>query len=165
MTQSQTQLTTLIFVLLTIMSTSCFKISSRHNFIKTFLTQTKTSIAPSQENIKFLGRAAEYAVLAGTRTTNAGLTTVVGSIGVSPGKEINGDAIKLISGEYHAADAHSLGAQADLTTAYSHIENLQEVKNLTGTDLVGLTLSAGVYKFDVACALSSGTLYLDARRC
>ena len=158
-----TQYTTLIFVLLTIMSANCSRISNRNNFVKTFLSETHTNISPTPDNNAVLGRAAMYAVLAGSKTTNSGSTTVVGSVGVSPGTAFAGTAVNMSSGEFHAGDASSLGAQADLTNAYNNLANTPGAINKTGTDLVGLTLGPGAYKFNVACALSGGILTLDAQ--
>ena len=158
-----TQITTLLFVLLTIMSANCLRVSNGKNFIKTFLTETYTSITPTQANVAVLGKAADYAVLAGSRTTNEGSTTVVGTLGVSPGTAIAGTAVTMVDGEFHAGDAHSLAAQNDLTTAYNNLANTPRAVNKTGTDLMGLTLTPGTYKYNVACFLSAGILTLDAQ--
>jgi len=144
------------------MSVTCFRLSSKQSFKKTFLVQVTTSINPTQENTNVLGKAAEYAVLAGGRTTNAGATTIVGSLGVSPGISIDGTAVKMVDGQFHT-DANSLTAQLDLTTAYNNLANIPNGVVMSGTDLVGLTLGPGLYKYDVACFLSAGILTLDAK--
>jgi len=145
------------------MSAKCSRLSTGKNFVKTFLTETYTGIIPTQENTSVLGKAAEYAVLAGSSTTNAGITTVVGSLGTSPGTAIAGTSVKMVDGEFHAGDAHSLAAQTDLTTAYNNLANTPGAVDKTGTDLVGLTLTPGIYKFNVAAFLSAGILTLDAQ--
>jgi len=152
-----TKYTTLIFVLLILVTANCFR---NHN---TFLTQTSTSFTPSAENVIVLGEAANFAILAGSMTTNAGITTVDGSIGVSPGTAISGTAVKLVSGEFHIGDTVSAAAQTALLTAFNNLKNLQGAEDMTGTDLVGLTLSPGLYKFNVEAALSGGILTLDAK--
>jgi len=139
------------------MTANCFR---NH---RSFLTQTSTSITPTAENLSVLGSAANFAILAGSTITNAGATTVVGSLGISPGKAVAGTAVKLVSGEIHAGDTVSLAAQASLTNAFNNLKNLAGAVDKTGTDLVGLTLNPGLYKFNVAAALSGGILTLDAK--
>jgi len=158
-----TQFTSLFFVLLTIMSANCFRLSNKKSSIKTYLTQTYTGIVPTPENLNVLGKAAEYAVLAGSTVTNSGATTVVGSIGVSPGTAITGSLLKVVDGELHAADAFSLAAQLDLKTAYDGLTNMPGAVDKTGTYLDGLTLPPGLYKFKLNCLLRTGAFTLDAQ--
>jgi type VI secretion system secreted protein VgrG len=67
----------------------------------------------------------------------------------------------VVTGATHAGDAVAERAQADLTTAYGVAAGQTPVtRNLTGTDLGGLTLTPGVYKFDTSAQLT-GKLTLD----
>ena len=153
------QLSTLIFVLIAIASARCLKI---HNS-KTFLAETSTKAIPTQANVNMLGAAAPFAILAGSTVTNAGATTVTGSIGVNPGSAIAGSPINLIDGELHAADAVGLVAKNAIITTYNNLMNHIGSIDLTGKDLGGLTLAPGVYKFNVTSALTIGTLTLDGQ--
>jgi hypothetical protein len=157
------QFTFIFFVLLLVLSTNCLHIRS---FLKIKAKEDPAPvvlITPTSDNTIVLGEAATFAVLAGARTTNAGATTVTGSLGVSPLGNIDGTAVTQNNGVFHAADSVSLAAQTSLTTAYNTLagEVCIPANNKTGTDLVGLTLVPGVYKFNVAAFLSAGTLTLD----
>lgn len=114
-----------------------------------------------------LGTTASFAVLAGTTITNTGPTTISGSvggnIGVSPGTSITGFPPGSVSdGTIHSADATALQAQVDLVTAYDDAASRSVTADLTGQDLGGMTLTAGVYKFSSSAQLT-GTLILDAQ--
>jgi type VI secretion system secreted protein VgrG len=110
-----------------------------------------------------LGTAEDYAVLGGSTVTNTGLTTITGSLGVSPGSAVTGFPPGLVAGgTIHAGDAAAAQAQVDLTTAYNGLAGMPVTSNLSGQDLGGLTLPSGVYRFDVAAQLT-GTLTLDAQ--
>ena len=122
----------------------------------------KNQTTPTQKNIDILGNAAVYAVLAGSTTTNSGQTTIIGTLGVSPSTGIAGTAVTLIGGSFHAGDPHSLNAQDSLTYAYNFLAGLAKGTDLTGTDLVGLTLRPGNYGFTSSAFLSAGILTLDA---
>lgn len=114
-----------------------------------------------------LGTAASFAVLAGTTITNTGPSTIGGSVGgnagVSPGTSVTGFPPGTVSdGTLHSADAAALQAQADLATAYNDAASRAVTADLSGQDLGGLTLTAGVYKFSSSAQLT-GTLILDAQ--
>ena len=119
-------------------------------------------LASSQQNVDILGSAAEYTVLAGSQTTNAGVTTIIGSLGVSPKTDISGTAVILIGGSFHAADANSLNAQNSLTNGYNLLAGRLNALDMTGTDLVGLTLYPGVYSYTSSAFLTAGILTLNA---
>ena len=122
-----------------------------------------TAIASSQQNINILGNASNYAVLAGSATTNAGATTVVGDMGVSPSTSIYGTAVTLIMGSFHVGDTNSLDAQGSLLKAYNYLAAIPNERDMTGTDLVGLTLSPGTYAFTSSAFLSAGILTLNGK--
>lgn len=124
------------------------------------------AVSPSVD----LGTAGTFSVLAGSTVTNTGPTVVSadaglgGNLGVSPGTAVTGFPPGVVRppGTVHAADAVAAQAQADLTTAYNSAAGRACDKNLTGQDLVGLTLTTGVYCFSSSAQLS-GTLTLDAQ--
>jgi Ice-binding-like/Putative Ig domain len=110
-----------------------------------------------------LGTTGSFAVLAGSTVTNTGLTSITGDVGVSPGTAITGFPPGVIlNGATHSADATALQAQSDLTAAYTNLAGQTCNTDLTGQDLGGLTLTAGVYCFSSTAQLT-GTLTLDAQ--
>jgi Ice-binding-like/Putative Ig domain len=110
-----------------------------------------------------LGSSGTFGALAGSTVTNTGPTTVAGDLGVSPGAAITGFPPGTLSGgTIHAADAVAAQAQADVTTAYNALAGQTCDTDLTGMDLGGLTLTAGVYCFSTSAQLT-GTLTLDAQ--
>jgi hypothetical protein len=110
-----------------------------------------------------LGLAHRYAVLAGSTVTSSGTvgTVVTGDIGIFPGTTITGFPPAVLNGAVDSANVASGDAQGSLTTAYNVAAGLPFNTTLTGSDLGGMTLLPGVYKFDVAAALN-GMLTLDA---
>ena len=105
-----------------------------------------------------LGTATSFAVLAGTTVTNTGDTVVVGDLGVSPGSAVTG--APAVSGTTHRADAVAGQAQVDTGGAYVDAAGRTPATSVSG-DLVGRTLTAGVYKATSALGLT-GTVTLDA---
>lgn len=118
---------------------------------------------PSLGFAQSLGAAASFAVLAGSTVTNTGATSILGSVGVSPGTAITGLPVgQPIGGTVHAGDPVAAQAQADLTTAYDFLAAMACGTNLTGQDLGGQTLAPGVYCFNTSAPLT-GTLTLDGQ--
>jgi type VI secretion system secreted protein VgrG len=110
-----------------------------------------------------LGTAQSFAVLGGTTVTNTGATTVDGNLGVAPGLAVTGFPPGLVAdGSIHAGDAVALQAQHDTTTAYNALAAEVLTVDLTGQDLGGMTLVAGVYHFSSSAQLT-GRLSLDAQ--
>ena len=110
-----------------------------------------------------LGTAQSFAVLGGATITNTGLSTVVGDLGVAPGTAVTGFPPGLLTGgSMHVADAIALQAKSDLTSAYDELAAEPCTRDLTGTDLGGLTLGQGVFCFSSSAQLT-GTLTLDAK--
>ena len=109
-----------------------------------------------------LGTAESFAVLGGSTVTNTGPSVITGDLGVSPGSAVTGFPPGIVTGTIHAANAVALQAQSDTVTAYNNLAGQACTANLTGQDLGGLTLTPGVYCFDVSAQLT-GTLTLNAQ--
>jgi len=130
------------------------------------LAVTLLAVSPLSATIQTtLGSAADFTVLAGTITSVAvpikfsngdvGGTSVVGGPTVDAGFEI----IMAPDGRLAPANAALLNAQNNLRA----LELSQPFVNLSGMTLSGMTLTPGVYKFDVAAEFTNGTtLKLDA---
>ncbi len=109
-----------------------------------------------------LGTEQAFAVLAGSTVTNTGSSVITGNLGVNPGSAVTGFPPGLVAGgTIHAADAESLQAQNDTTTAYNNLAGQACDFDLTGQDLGGMTLVSGVYCFSSSAQLT-GTLTLNA---
>jgi Ice-binding-like len=105
-----------------------------------------------------LGTAGDFAVLGASTVTNTGATTLGGDLGVSPGTSLTGTGtITFTAGVIDNGIA--AGAQANALTAYNSMMALSGT-NLTGHDLGGLTLGAGVYTFSSSAQLT-GNLILN----
>ena len=116
---------------------------------------------------QLMGTAGSYGVLGSSTVTNTGNTVITGSLGVSPGLAITGFAAidggpGLFSGAVNQGNAASAQAKADATAAYLTLAGLGSTTNLSGQDLGGLTLGAGVYSFSSSAQLT-GALTLDAQ--
>ncbi|HMJ07063.1 MAG TPA: ice-binding family protein [Chthoniobacterales bacterium] len=119
----------------------------------------------NQTRAQSLGAAENFAVLGASTVTNTGASLITGSVGVSPGSAITGFPPGVITnGALHATDGPATQAHADFATAYAAYAGLASppANNLTGTDLGGKTLRAGVYRYNVA-ATSHGALTFDAQ--
>ena len=108
-----------------------------------------------------LGTAGTYSVLGGQTVTNTGPSVLSGDLGVSPGTAITGFPPGIVLGTVHTADDAAAQAQSDLVIAYDDAAGRAPTAAIAG-DLVGQTLTAGVYNSTGPIALS-GTLTLDAQ--
>jgi LPXTG-motif cell wall-anchored protein len=113
-----------------------------------------------------LGTSASYSVLAGVTITNTGPSVLDKSAGLAPGSAVDGfpPGTVLAPGTIEAANAVSLQAKNDLTTAYLDAAGRPVEFTQTNPDLVGLTLVPGVYAATAKAPLSlSGQLTLDGQ--
>jgi len=121
---------------------------------------TFAPMAGASDNI--LGTAQRFGVLAGSTLTNTGSSVITGDAGVWPGTSITGFPPALVlEGELHWANALTQQAQRDARRAYDSLASMAPTQELTGTDLGGLTLTPGVYRFTSSAMLTS-MLTLDA---
>jgi hypothetical protein len=111
-----------------------------------------------------LGAAGAFSVLGGSTVTNTGAsTTIVGSVGVSPGTAITGvPAGQPTGGSIHAGDPTAATAQSALTIAYDDLLSRAVHTDMTTQEMGGLTLAPGAYCFNTSAGLT-GTLTLDGQ--
>ena len=120
-------------------------------------SQVSAQAAPS------LGAAQRFAVLGGSTVTSTGASVLTGDLGVSPGTAVTGfPPGRFASGAIHSADAPALAAQNAVTTAYNGLVGQACTRDLTGQDLGGQALTAGVYCFSASAQLT-GKLTLNAQ--
>jgi predicted acyltransferase (DUF342 family) len=108
----------------------------------------------------FLGSAANFKVLAGSKIVSTGLTTVAGDIGVSPGTIITGFPPATLTGVKHPGNATSAAAQIDLKAAYDSA-SARKVDSTVTTELGGKTYTHGVYKSSTGTFGITDTLTLN----
>lgn len=110
-----------------------------------------------------------FGVLAGSTVTNTGPTIINGNVGVSSGSAITGlgttPSPGEVNGTLHSNDQVAINAQIELQTRYNELWGRAVTQDLTGQDLGGQTLTAGVYHFDTTASLNTlgGPLTLDAQ--
>jgi hypothetical protein len=112
-----------------------------------------------------LGAVAIFAIFAGTSITNEPYvgTNIAGDMGTSPGAAVTGFPPGVLNGDIFAGTSYSEIVKGDAQLAYEDAAGQAADTILSDTDLGGLSLSPGVYKFDAAAALSAGDLFLDAK--
>jgi hypothetical protein len=108
-----------------------------------------------------LGAAAGFGVIGGSTVTSAGVSSINGDLGVSPGTAVTGFPPGALSGTLHLGDAVATQAHADLAAAYADAVGRSPAAPIDG-DLGGVTLAPGVYAAGAALTLA-GTLTLDAQ--
>ncbi len=122
----------------------------------------EAAVGAAQGGVTILGTAQSFAVLGGSTVTNANASTLTGDLGVSPGLAITGFPPGIVvGGTVHKGDAVALQAQSDVTAAYLALAGQHCNGDMTGVDLGGTTLKAGVYCFSSSAQLT-GELVLDA---
>jgi hypothetical protein len=108
-----------------------------------------------------LGASDSFAILGASTVTNSGTTIITGNLGLSPGSSVTGfPPGVVINKAIHISKALANQAHADAFTAYTKLTGETPTGNLTGMDLSGLTLMAGVYRFNSSAQLM-GTLTLN----
>jgi hypothetical protein len=107
-----------------------------------------------------LKSAITFGTLSGSSLTNTGSSTLIGNIGTSPGSSVIGFPPGTFTGTLNLNDTTAIQAQIDATSAYNSAQALPGATDLSGTDLGGLTLSPGIYKFTSSAQLT-GTLTLN----
>jgi hypothetical protein len=100
-----------------------------------------------------LGTALNFAAIAGSTITNTGPTVIKGNVALSPGSAVTGFPPG-ISAVRNIADANAVQAKTDLVTAFTDAATAPSTSNLTGTNLGGLNLTAGVYTFSSSAQLT-----------
>jgi hypothetical protein len=109
-----------------------------------------------------LGAANLFAILGGTSVANTGASSITGNVGLWSGTSVTGFPPGTVSGTIDSANASAMQAQMDLTSAFNVAAAQPCGGVLTGQNLGGQTLTAGVYCF-ASSALLNGTLILNAQ--
>ena len=134
----------------------------RSKFLMLAALVASAGLLPQSKAEVMLGTAESFAVLGSSTVTSTGNTVLNGNLGVSPGTAITGFLPGIVNGTTYAGGAVAQQARDDVFTAYLALSNEVAVQNLTGLDLGGLTLVAGVRNFTSSAQLT-GTLTLDAQ--
>jgi len=109
-----------------------------------------------------LGGASLFAVLGGTTVTNTGPSSINGNLGLWSGTSVAGFPPGTVNGTIDTTNAIAMQAQMDLTGAYNVAAAQPCGGVLTGQNLGGQTLTAGVYCFASSAQLN-GNLILNAQ--
>jgi len=110
--------------------------------------------------VVFLGSAANFKVLAGSKITSTGLTAVTGDIGVSPSTVITGFPSGTLTGVKHPGNATSAAAQLALKAAYDSTST-RKVDSTIAAELSGKTYIQGVYTSGLGTFGITDTLTLN----
>jgi len=81
---------------------------------------------------------------------------------VAPGTAVTGIGSATLAGTVHSDDAAAVVAHASAIAAADYLASLAFTRDLTGLDLGGMTLTAGIYRIASSAQLT-GTLILDAQ--
>lgn len=120
-------------------------------------------IAQAAEPTVPMGRAASFAVVAGSGVVSTNGTLIVGNAGVWPGITLLGFPPGIIRGSRHTADVAAADAQVDLTIAYNDAAARSTSPVIVSGDIGGQTLTPGVYRSTSSLDITSGNLILDGR--
>lgn len=127
--------------------------------------------APQAYAAALLGpELSSFAVLAGSAVTNTGGTQLSGGLGVANNASVTGitgfvgtlsnDGPGTATGAIHQGDAFSLLASSQLATAQASL-SLMGPGTVLGADLVGRTLTPGVYTVPAGTSNLTGAVTLD----
>jgi hypothetical protein len=109
----------------------------------------------------FLGTAANFKVLAGSKVSNTGATNIAGDVGVYPNTVINGFPPGIFTGVQYPGDATSAAAQLDLKAAYDSAA-ARTSDSTIAVELGGHTYTQGVYRSGTgSLVLTTDTLTLN----
>jgi len=103
-----------------------------------------------------LGTAANYAVVAYSGVTNAGLSVIKGKLASYPIASSTGFPPAIVTGGTQLGTPAAHQAQIDETAAYTYCKSVPSTESLTGIDLAGKTLAPGVYSFASTAGISAG---------
>lgn len=106
-----------------------------------------------------MGAYTNFAGLGASTLTNTGSSVVTGDIGVSPGTSVTGFPPGTKTGVIRLNDAIAQAAHASVLLAYTDLAGRAVTQDLSGQDLGGMNLGAGVYNFATSAQLT-GTLTL-----
>jgi len=109
-----------------------------------------------------LGSANLFAVLGGSSVSNTGPSSINGNLGLWSGTSMTGFPPGTVSGSIDTGNVLAMQAQMDLTNAYNTAAAQPCGGVLTGQNLGGQTLTAGVYCFASSAQLN-GNLILNAQ--
>jgi hypothetical protein len=110
-----------------------------------------------------LGAASSFAVLAATTVTSAGVSTVVGDLGVTPGTAVTGFPPGTVTGgAIHTSDATVLAAGQDRAIAYSDAATRSVCPNDVAAEIGGTVMHPGLYR-STTFTIATGDLTLDAQ--
>ncbi|MFA6467648.1 MAG: ice-binding family protein [Bacteroidota bacterium] len=110
----------------------------------------------------FLGTAANFRVLAGSKIVSTGLTAITGDIGVSPSTVITGFPPATVTGAKHPGNATSAAAQLALKAAYDSTVDRGNDSTIS-SELSGKVYTQGVYTSSLGTFGVTDTLTLDAK--
>ena len=127
------------------------------NYTWNFTTSSAVTLAPVN-----LGTAANFALLAGSTITSAGLTIVNGDIGLNPGISVTGFPPAILNGTLHLGDSTAVAAKLDLLNAFNDAAGRVGVLQVA-TELGGTTLAPGVYNSAAGTFSITGSLTLDGQ--
>ncbi|MER6170511.1 ice-binding family protein [Streptosporangium sp. NPDC001681] len=110
-----------------------------------------------------LGQAEDCAVLAGNAVTSTDLTTIIGTVALSPGITMTGFPPGIVRGEVHQNDAEAQKEKADAVAAYNDAAGRTPTATIPPNLGEGATITPGVYDTPGGVFELAGTLTLDAQ--
>lgn len=109
-----------------------------------------------------MGAAKTYGAIAATTLTSTGNTLITGDCGTCPGTSISGFPPGVCTGTKSAGGTAACAAEAACLSAYNNARALASTATaLPSSDLAGLSLAPGVYKFPTSAATNSAILTLN----